>query len=666
MAVEKLLQILASLVALIGIAPAYLYLDPFAQLVSLVGLVVGFVSDRRKGQLLPSFPATLLSCIFFGTYLLQMSRDNIVEPLINLLVVLLAVRLVTKKNGRNLLQIFVLSTFVLAASSLLSLSAAYLVCLVLLIALVTYGLLLTSFYATAPDLHLNRHQWRSLVFTGAILPVGSLLLMLFFFGLLPRTEHPLWNFLNPGANSTAGFSEVVNPGSLANLGSSGAPAFRAEMRQIDPLDLYWRGLVLNRTDGRRWSRDRGAPADISPVPGKLSYTQVIYLQPRKDRYLPGLDLESALRDIRHSSSSDGVFEARQRQNRTSHYRVESSPESRLQLKDPTARDYYLQIPAQTGQRLRTIAAELSRQPDTSAKIQAGNDFFMRQKLSYSASNLQISETPVETFLFDSKRGYCEYFASAYALLLRMAGVPTRLVGGYLGGRYNELGGYYLVDEDMAHVWVEALDDQNRWQRIDPSRLAINAGVAVNGLARLPFNWSQSISDFIDTAWSRLVITYDLQRQFGLLLATGQRLRSIRPDLAGGYPWWVLGLILISLVGFSAKWQRHRPNPRQRLLQRYLRSLNLTGDRRQIPQALGLYALAAWSQNPLCHEFARIYGAAYYQEQELSSQELKRLKQIIRQLSRARICLDPASAPRDLAQAPHNSIPAKIDKRLKIP
>jgi len=665
MAVEKVLQILASLVAFIGVAPAFLYLGPFAQVASLAALILGFAADRRKRQLLRPLPATLLSFGFFFFYLLQMSRNNIVEPLINMLVLLLAVRLVTAKSGRNLLQIFVLSTFILAASSLLSLSAGYLVSLILLISLVTFGLLLTSFYATDQTLSLDRQQWRSLFRTGSILPLGSLLLMLFFFTLLPRTEHPLWNFLNPGAKSTAGFSEEVSPGSLANLGSSGTPAFRAEMSEIDPQALYWRGLVLNQTDGRRWTRDKSAPADAAPEQAQ-KISQVIYSRPRTDRYLPALDLPLEISGIRNSVSPDGVYEAGHRQERTYRYQAESSPVNNYQLKDRSARRYYLLVPDQSSQRLNAIASDIARQPGSAAKIRATTNFFIGQQLSYAARDLQLSETPIETFLFDSKRGYCEYFASSFALLLRMAGVPARLVGGYLGGRYNELGGYYLVDEDMAHVWVEALDEENRWLRIDPSRLAVNASSAVTGLARQPFNWTQATADFLETAWSRLIITYDLQTQMSLLFATGKSLRQFKPELPGGYLWWLLGLGLFVPSALWLKKKGKRQGAQQKLLQRYLRALYKATGQTEIPQHLGLFSIADLSQEPLCADFARVYGAALYGDRPLNPVENAQLEQILRQIPRRQISLSQFPGPPDSQRPDPATGEPMIDKYSRIP
>ncbi len=663
MAVKKILQSLATLVALVSVAPTFFYLDLPVQISISCLLICGFIIDRRNGRLLPPLPATLISFVFFFFYLAQMSRTNIVEPLVNMLVLLLAVRLITEKSGRNLLQIFVLSTFVFAASSLLSLSSGYLASLILLVGLVTFGLLLTSFYATDPLMHLNRKQWLSLLRTGAIMPIGSLLLMLFFFVILPRTQYPLLNFLNPGLKSTAGFSEEVKPGSLANLDNSGAPAFRAQMIEIDPLELYWRGMVLNQTDGRNWSRTKFPPPDQLIRTGATAEPQIIFIEPRTDRYLPGLDLPGEVSEIKSQRFADGVFEARLRLNRPSRFRVDSFRRSSLKLKNPQDIEFYLKTPAQVAPRVAQIADKISQEKDRAAKILATREFFNRQKLSYAARNLKLSDHPVETFLFESKRGYCEYFASSFALLLRLSGVPARLVGGYLGGRYNHLGGYYLIDEDMAHVWVEALDDQNRWQRVDPSRLAINAGEAVTGLARSSFAWSQAAADYIENAWNRLIITYDLKKQMNLVLSTGTSLRKLQPSLPGNTLWWIIGTILIITAVILTKMNQNNLNSQQRLLKKYRHRICKSAGLKKLPQHLGLYKLAELSQEPLCQEFAQVFGKAVYRDEPLNRQQIAQLNKIIRQLVSVKFILTDSS----ISLVPqHHQGDAMIDKSVKIP
>jgi len=663
MAVEKILRLLAALVALVSTAPAFLYLDLPVQVVISILLIAGFIIDQRDGRLLSPLPATLISFVFFFFYLAQMSRSNIVEPVVNMLVLLLAVRLVTEKSGRNQLQIFVLSTFILAASSLLSLSAGYLASLILLVTLVTFGLLLTSFYATDPNLRLNRIQWRSLLRTGSILPIGSLLLMLFFFLVLPRTQYPLWNFLNPQSKPVAGFSEEVNPGSLADLGSSGEPAFRAEMDEIDPQELYWRGLVLNLTDGRSWSRAKYPPIDLLLRENTTAQKQTIYNEPRTSRYLLGLDLPGDIKEIKNQRFADGVFESQQRLDKRIRFTVKSYLSGLLKLKNPQESEFYLRTPDTMTQRVTEIADEIATGEDRKAKIQAAKSFFTRQQLSYASRNLQRTETPVETFLFESKRGYCEYFASSFALLLRLAGVPARLVGGYLGGRYNQLGGYYLVDEDMAHVWVEALDDANHWQRIDPSRLAINAEAAVTGLSRSSFDWPQAAADYLENAWSRLVITYDLNTQLNLIFSTGNSLRHFRSQLPDNRNWWLsLAMVPVIIILFSKKvWKR--PASQQRILKRYLAMVCHSAGLKQLPLDLGLFNLAEQSGEPLCHDFAKIFGQAVYHDEPLGKEQKNQLNSIIRQLAMINLNLTESSPP---ARNQRCSAEAMIDKSTRIP
>ncbi|MCF6179373.1 MAG: DUF3488 and transglutaminase-like domain-containing protein [Geopsychrobacter sp.] len=643
--VERVLLLLVYLAAIIGVLPVLPFLDWWVVTLLLLALLVGIAGDRRGCCLLATGPATLLSITFFILFLLQVSLANLVQPMIHMLCLLLAVRLASEKSPRHILQLFLLSTIVLAASSMLTLDMAYLLYLILTVLLVTSGLVLLSFYATDQQIRFVRPQWLLLLKVIAVLPVGSLLLMLVLFVILPRTQTPLWDFLNPAKNSVAGFSEEVRPGSLANLAMTGTPAFRAEMAEIAAQELYWRGLVLNKTDGRRWRRDKTVPTDVRIFTTAQTETQTIYSEPRSDSYLPSLDLPIDISKIRHKRSSDNTFKTELRPDKRYRYQVRFARDGRLKLKENIDRAFYLQLPKQRSQRLQAVATDIASRSDTEAKIKALKDFYIRQKLSYAVRNLQLSDTPSDTFLFESKRGYCEYFASSFALLLRMSGVPARLVGGYLGGRYNELGGYYLVDEDMAHVWVEALNDDNRWQRIDPSRLAINAEVAVTGLARRSFNGVQALTDFVNTAWNRLVITYDLQKQLSLLQNTGQSLRQLKPNLHASYLWWLLLPAFLIVSGRLCQKLINRPSLQQRLLKRYQNNLCRAAGISELPKQLGLFRLAELSQEPLCTDFARIYGAALYREHELSRREIQRLKQIIRQISRRQIQLIiPSSNP----------------------
>ena len=104
-------------------------------------------------------------------------------------------------------------------------------------------------------------------------------------------------------------------------------------------------------------------------------------------------------------------------------------------------------------------------------------------LEFFKSNLAYSLSPgksdgLDDFLFDNKLGFCSHFASALAILLRQHDIPVRVITGFLGGEYNELGGYYIVRQKNAHSWVEVYVN-NRWNRIDPS-IYVNRSLVTNG------------------------------------------------------------------------------------------------------------------------------------------------------------------------------------------
>ncbi len=627
--VERILQLLAYLAALVGCLPVVPYLQWWVQLGLLLAFGVGIVGDKRRQYLLKSLSATLLSFALFGLFMVQVSRSNLVEPLIHMLCLLLAVRLATEKSPRNILQLFLLATIILAASSLLTLNMAYLVYLVLLIVLVTFGLVLLTFFVSAPGLRLGRREWSLLLKVMLLLPAGSLLLMLALFVMLPRTQTPLWNFLNPKPTASIGMTDEVRPGSVSELAGSGRTAFRVEARKLPITDLYWRGVVLGRLDDRVWKRSSQLPAEELRLEPDSEVQLTFFTEPKSDRYLVTLDRPHKIENIRHHLAADGVATGRWNSGRKLSYQVSSQLTARSLLQGSASA--YLELPDKLSGRVREIGEQIGRQGGSvRQRIARLEAFFLQQQLSYSNRQLPITENPVETFLFETKRGYCEYFASSFAMLLRLAGVPARLVGGYLGGDYNGVGNYYLVGEDLAHVWVEALDDEGYWQRIDPSRLAVNAEQALLGIRRKDLPRLQVFGDAMLHYWSRLVLNYDLRQQFGLIRQAGQQLRGLGHLPATSFKVLLWGLPLVCLAVGSYFWRRHRQRDLG-LLAAYRRQVAVCAGRKELPAQLGLFELARQSEETLCQRFAEIYGAAIYRDQPLQATDFRLLRQIIRDL-----------------------------------
>ena len=629
--IRQPLNLLTCAVAVLGVAPLYPYLDLPVQAALPAALAAALYLDRRETSPLKPLPATLLSlgCLLF--YAAQAGRDNLVGPAVNVLALLLAVRLLTEKTGRNYLQIFALGLFALAGSSLLSLSPVFFLYLVLLVVAVTTGLVLVTFYAADPRMVLGRRQLKQILGTALVLPAASLLLMVFFFFILPRTSRPLWNFLNPGPVARSGVGDEVRPGAFAAISASREVAFRAECEKLAPGQLYWRGAVLGGLKGDTWVAEGVPDGEQSRVVGGRPVRQTVYAEPRQDRRLFALDPPLHLEGISVHRSGEGVFTAAHL-NRRRRYEAVSPVGGALQPRGKVDRDFYLRVPPDLTARVRAVGADIAtRGRSPKGKIALLEDFFRGQGLTFANDDLPGADHTIDRFLFVKKKGYCEYFASSFAVLLRLAGVPARLVGGYYGGEYNELGGYYLITEADAHVWVEALAG-GRWERIDPSRLAANADRSPS-LARS--RGLGAISRLLDAGgyfWNRAVIAYDFHSQLRALQQADNRLKGWSVALT-----WkkvlLWALLLAGAGGVVVTLRRPRHSREERLVQRYLRQVERFYGPESVRGPVGLRELAERLDDPRCREFAEIYGRALYRDRKPDRKEWRRLRELIRELGR---------------------------------
>ncbi len=633
--IRTLLNALVWVVVLLGVAPLYPYLGRPVQIALPLALLLAVAGERRPGLLLRPGLATLLSFLSFGLYAVQISRSNLVEPVINILGLLIAVRLLTEKSGRNYLQLFLLSLFALAASSLVSLSVAFFFFLIPEVVAVIVGLVLLCFHAEDPGLGLEQTAARRVLGTSLLLPAGSLLLMLFFFVILPRTQQPLWNFLNPAGSAVAGLSESVEPGSVSNLAAARTPVFRAESEELRAEELYWRAIVLNRPQGRAWVRQVPRYGEEEQVRGGRAVNQAIFVEARRERFLPVLDTPRELFGVRARNEGDRVFVITRRPEQRLAYTAISLVGGELQAAARMRPGDYLQLPAELSPRLRAAGERIGREGKTAAeRIALTEALLVELKLSYATKDLPRTDDPLDEFLFSGKRGYCEYFASAFALLLRQAGVPTRLVGGYLGGDYNRIGGYYLVTDDKAHVWVEALVD-GRWRRFDPSRLANNAGVAFGAGRQQGLSATAQLLDAIDYYWTQSVITFDLGSQFELLQRGRGEVRKLHLELRPGWGWLALpGGILLAVAGWWS-WRWWRTPVALRLLKGYRRAVARRYGEVEARQGEGLETQAQRLADPACAEFAELFGGAIYRDRSLTREEERRLRLLIGEVGRRR-------------------------------
>lgn len=253
-AIRSLTAILTYVIGLCGMVPLFPWLTLFPRAVLVIALLTGLWQDFRGRWPMRPWMQHIAIVPVFVYYAFQFSRANPIQPVISVLAIMLAVRFSGEKTVRHSLQIYALSLFCLASSSLFDLGPLFLIYLGLLLFTIALALVLLTFQNQDSSMTVARSDLKRILISGLLMPVLAVPLLLFFFPLMPRTQMPLWNFLNQEASRTTGYSDSVEPGSQSSVTDSRSRVFRAEMPQIASSRLYWRGTVFNRTDGIKWTR----------------------------------------------------------------------------------------------------------------------------------------------------------------------------------------------------------------------------------------------------------------------------------------------------------------------------------------------------------------------------------------------------------------------------
>ena len=391
------------------------------------------------------------------------------------------------------------------------------------------------------------------------LPI-ALALWLFF----PRLATPLWRIGAPAGHATSGLGDTMNPGDIDDLALSDAIAFRVRFLGRTPphADLYWRGPVLDAFDGRTWSR-RDPEFATAPAPGPAgtAYRYRLNLEPYSRHWVVALDRPRAADLPGARLSGDGVL-MRPHPTATPFDLSAISdvgPPPPAPLTD-TARRLDTLVPADGNPRTRALARRLRREyPRDGDLVAAVLARFHRDAFYYTLTPPPLpGADPIDAFLFATKRGFCEHYASAFAVLMRDAGIPARIVTGYFGGKFNPYGGYFIVRQSDAHAWDEIWIRGRGWLRVDPTAAiapqrvdpglrgdAAAAGSFAAGLG-LESPWAGGIALRLDAMrlwWREAVLRYDRQAQRSLLSA----LHIPHPDTRK------LAALLAAALGLAFAW-----------------------------------------------------------------------------------------------------------------
>ncbi|MDD2319674.1 MAG: DUF3488 and transglutaminase-like domain-containing protein [Geobacteraceae bacterium] len=629
--IKTVLDILAGLISLIGVAPLFVYLDRLPQIAFAVALVAAIFQERKGLRPLRGMLPTVVSIVLFLFYAVRISRENILDPAINILVILLAIRLLGERIPRNYLQVFALALFALSASSLYNLSPVFLLYLLALLLCIAASLVLLTFFTVDSRLALSRKGMKRLVTVAVAMPAAALPLILLFFVIMPRPQFPLWDFLAPAAEKQTGLSEKIEPGSSSLVREVKTAVLRAQSRKLPRQDLYWRGTVLNTPERNAWIRTKLDEGDYVRSDGAGLVEQTIFPELNAGKYLIILDSPVKISGIRSSQSSDLVFTRRSHTGRV-RYDTVSSLNGTIRVSGGINRAFYLKLPDRISARVQALGEKIAaRGKNDRERLDALEAYFSSARYRYTSRDLPRSGDPIDEFLFVGKAGHCEFFASSFLILLRTAGVPARLVGGYYGGEYNEMAGYYLVTEDMAHVWVEVYLEGVGWVRRDPSALAVDfAGAGEAGaddiIARM-----RKVSDSLSYYWNIAVITYDLDKQLRIFNSANNAMRNLSLPVG---KWWLLTLMfaLAALVAvFPVAAGRWGQSPEQRLLRSFYRKIAKKFPAVTRSAATGLMELAERIDQPAVQEFAEIFCGSVYRDRRPSAREMARLRELLKSI-----------------------------------
>ena len=497
-------------------------------------------------------PLTVAYFIFYAADFFLLSRSFLTAT-VHLVLFAVVVRTFSLRRDRDYTMLAVLAFLMVLASAVLTVDSVFMLFFAgfMVMAVATFILMemrrsgrAARFQARhSRDMQEHRHLAFSLVRVTPALVVMILVGAAAVFFLLPRMSTGYMGGFSFGTDLSTGFSDRVQLGQIGQIQQSNAVVMHI---QIDGdregrYALHWRGVALEKFDGRNWSNpgghymlDRGGdgsfavPLLTQDVAQALSTrnqtapeqsdrlihyrvlmepigTNVFFLAPWARR------VQGAYRTLQIDnggavSDSDG-------QRPVSVYEADSdiSTPSQQQLREaggslPGFTLAYLQVPRELDARIPQLAAQITSSASNRYDKAATLELYLRTHYGYT---LQLPQSPVAdplaNFLFERKRGHCEYFASSMAVMLRTLGIPARVVNGFRSDEFNDLTGNYVVRAKNAHSWVEAYFPGYGWITFDPTP---------GGAIESPQGWER-VMLYLDAAssfWREWVISYDTSHQ----------------------------------------------------------------------------------------------------------------------------------------------------------
>ncbi|MBV9771304.1 MAG: DUF3488 domain-containing protein [Bryobacterales bacterium] len=511
---------------------------------------------------LPPIVVTLLTLAYIAFYPVDyffISR-SFIPAAIHLVFFVAVVKILTARTDRDYLFLKVIAFLELLAACIVSASFNFFIFLLLFL------MLGVATFASSEIRQSRKRGYSpakiagaglSVRLMGVVLSVSLAILVitagLFFF--LPRTARAAFQHLVSHRYHLVGFSNHVTLGEIGEVKRENVTVMHVKMDRPEDrtLALKWRGASLAEFNGRAWFN--------RPVPGQIlqpDHAGLLRLQneppPTNGRYISyAVYLNDLAQDALFFAGSPqymridslvvrrpyGNYSAQFSEARTVSYQVYSHLDSTAAAQigsfveplSAAARATYLQLP-KLDPRIGELTSKVVH-GETSPAIEARTlEKYLRSNYGYTLELPPVEpDDPLAFFLFHRRKGHCEYFASAMAVMLRVLQIPSRVVTGFQSGVYNPISGSQLIRTSDAHSWVEAWLPDRGWITFDPTPPDPNAA-ALSPWTRLGF-----YADAIDVFWQDWILNYNLERQLQLASRVGESGRHIGLNWSEGPRLW---------------------------------------------------------------------------------------------------------------------------------
>lgn len=557
---NALLYLIAVLIA--SVALLYSFIPLWASAGVLLCVIWRLFIFTGKLSFPPTWVKVVCVCLCMTATLFQYRYTLALDMFVVILTLGFSLKLleVYHKQAAQLLlylAFFVLMTYLLFEQTLLTGVLSVLQTLLILSALVAIH---------SDSVMLQKHYLQPIKMSLLVLLV-SLPLMAIVFVFVPRVS-PFWVMPLQTQQAKTGMSDKMAPGDITRLANSPELVFRATFAGNMPpkQELYWIGFIFDDFDGREWKNEcecnyiwvnTDELKMPQPIEKRKAYYQVI-LEPHGQRRAFALQ-DSFIQDKTLRSNNDRLFRFKKELVDKALYEASVFPPQPVKPLSVVEQKHYKRLPDGNPETRQLIQQWRNETGSDEALINRILDFY-RASFKYTLTPQPLGQNSIDDFLFTTKEGFCEHFASSFVYMMRAAGIPARVVLGYQGGEINQDGNYIIVRQYDAHAWAEVWLN-NQWVRVDPtnsvdpqritsgfdvafadstvfkSPLSLNAYRHVNII-----NWFRLKLEYMDYAWSRWVIGYneDAQRSLLFTLGLGSPLKMLL---------WVAGAFLTFFVSF---------------------------------------------------------------------------------------------------------------------